>query len=169
MRLQRSSDGEGHDEEGSWTWQDTKKCFVEWNAVRDGSSLRWAEHGRGQVLAPLGGRYRTQEGAEGSWPLWSKKSWSTTKEGILAQVGLLLPLLALIVVLVFFLIVVEGGNDRGARDELTLGWLPAGSDYRRSIAECLRGDEFELGMKATRRILPHSAITPFPSLKMQRG
>ncbi|URE31809.1 hypothetical protein MUK42_06809 [Musa troglodytarum] len=149
MRLQRSSDGEGHDEEGSWTWQDTKKCFVEWNA--------------------LGGRYRTQEGAEGSWPLWSKKSWSTTKEGILAQVGLLLPLLALIVVLVFFLIVVEGGNDRGARDELTLGWLPAGSDYRRSIAECLRGDEFELGMKATRRILPHSAITPFPSLKMQRG
>ncbi|URE17325.1 hypothetical protein MUK42_02847 [Musa troglodytarum] len=36
------------------------------------------------------------------------------KERILAQVGLLLPLLALVVILVFFLTVAEGGSDGGA-------------------------------------------------------
>ncbi|URD88045.1 hypothetical protein MUK42_27065 [Musa troglodytarum] len=90
-------------------------------------------------------------------------------EGILAQVGLLLPLLALVVILVFFLTVTEDDSKGGAGDELVLGWIPTGSDCCRSIAECLAGDEFELGTEATCRILTHFAITPFPSLKMEQG
>ncbi|RWV78505.1 hypothetical protein BHE74_00031593 [Ensete ventricosum] len=99
------------------------------------------------------------------------RSWSTTKEGILAQVGLLLPLLALVVILVFFLIVVKSDSGRGAGDELALGWIPVGSDCHGSIAECLAGNEFELGVEAeaTLHILACSTITPFPSLKMERG
>ncbi|RRT58344.1 hypothetical protein B296_00032730 [Ensete ventricosum] len=91
------------------------------------------------------------------------------KEGILAQVGLLLPLLALVIILVFFLTVAEGGSGGGAEDELALGWIPFGFGCCGSIAEYLAGDEFELGMEATRRILACSAITPFPSQEMERG
>ncbi|URD94143.1 hypothetical protein MUK42_00776 [Musa troglodytarum] len=145
-----------HNEEGSWAWRDTKKHSVGWNAVGGKSSFRWVERDRGRR-------------AEGSWPLWSGRLRSTAKEGILTQVGLLLPLLALVVILVFFLTVAQGDNDGGTRDELTLGWIPVGCDYCKSITECLTGDEFELGTKATRRILACSAITPFPSLEMERG
>ncbi|URE24285.1 calcium-binding protein [Musa troglodytarum] len=87
------------------------------------------------------------------------------KEGVLAQVGVLLPLLALVVILVFFLTVVEGCNGGGAGDELVLSWIPARFDCHGSIAECLAGDEFELGMEAARRILDRSAITPFLSIE----
>ncbi|URE06151.1 hypothetical protein MUK42_21288 [Musa troglodytarum] len=83
--------------------------------------------------------------------MWSRRSPLTT-EGILAQVGLLLPLLALAVILAFFLRVDQGDSGEGARYELTLGWIPVESDYRGSIAECLTGDEFELGTKVTYRI-----------------
>ncbi|THU50914.1 hypothetical protein C4D60_Mb06t25400 [Musa balbisiana] len=91
------------------------------------------------------------------------------KEGILAQVGLLLPLLALAIILVFFLIIIEGGSSGGVRDELTLGWISTGSGCCESIVECLAGDKFELGMEATRRILARSAITPFPNTIFIQG
>ncbi|URE15191.1 Nuclear transcription factor Y subunit [Musa troglodytarum] len=71
------------------------------------------------------------------------------KEGILAQVGLQLPLLALAVILVFFLKIIEGSSDRGAGDDLALGWIPVGSGCRRSIVKCLARDEFKLGMEVT--------------------
>ncbi|RRT69397.1 hypothetical protein B296_00032239, partial [Ensete ventricosum] len=93
----------------------------------------------------LVGWRRTRSGAEGLWPLWSGRSRSMAKEGILAQVGLLLPLLALTVILVFFLTVAKGGNSGGAGDELALVWIPIGSNCHESIMECLAGDEFDLG------------------------
>ncbi|RWW82334.1 hypothetical protein BHE74_00009209 [Ensete ventricosum] len=98
--------------------------------------------------------------------IWSRL---TVKEGIMAQVGLLLPLLALVVVLVFFLTIAEGGSGGGAGDELALGWIPIRSDCRESIIECLTGDEFELGTDATRCILARSAITPFRLSRWKRG
>ncbi|RRT39278.1 hypothetical protein B296_00052516 [Ensete ventricosum] len=49
---------------------------------------------------------------------------------------------------VFFLIVVKSDSGRGAGDELALGWIPVGSDCHGSIAECLAGNEFELGVEA---------------------
>lgn len=91
------------------------------------------------------------------------------KEGIQAQVGLLLPLLALVVILVFFLTVAEGAGGEGAGDKLALGRISARSNYCRSIAEFLAGDEFKLGMEATHRILACSAITAFLFIKMERG
>ncbi|RRT85025.1 hypothetical protein B296_00005211 [Ensete ventricosum] len=81
----------------------------------------------------------------------------------------LLPLLALVVILIFFLTIAEGDNGGGAGDELSLGWILTISGCHESIAECLMGDEFELGMEATRRIPALSTITPFPSLEMERG
>ncbi|THU71359.1 hypothetical protein C4D60_Mb04t00560 [Musa balbisiana] len=119
-----------HDGEENWTWRGTKKRSVGRN--------------------PIGGRSSLHQEVEGSWTLWSGRSRSTTKEGILAQVGLPLPLLALAVILVFFLTIAKGGNSEGARDELALGWIPAGSDCRESIMEYLTRDEFELGMEMTR-------------------
>ncbi|RWW12454.1 hypothetical protein GW17_00023877, partial [Ensete ventricosum] len=80
-----------------------------------------------------------------------------------------LPLLALVVILVFFLTVAKGDSGKGAGDELTLGWIPDRSSCRGNIAECLVGDESELGTEATHRILARSAITPFLSLEMERG
>ncbi|RWW21059.1 hypothetical protein BHE74_00012888 [Ensete ventricosum] len=71
--------------------------------------------------------------------------------------------------MVFFLKVAEGDNDRRARDEIALGWIPAESGCRGNIAACLVGDEFELGTKATRHILARSIITTFLSLEMERG
>ncbi|URE46161.1 hypothetical protein MUK42_13803 [Musa troglodytarum] len=65
--------------------------------------------------------------------------------------------------------VAEGCSGGGARDELTLGWIPTRSGCRGTIAECLAGDGFELGMEAIRRIFARSAITPFLSLEMERG
>ncbi|CAL9151337.1 unnamed protein product [Musa hybrid cultivar] len=97
-----------HNEEESWTWRGTKKCSVGQNTVGGGSSLHWAEPYRGQ-------------GVKGSRTLWSGRLWSTMKEGILAQVGLSLPLLALTIILIFFLTIAEGGNGGGAGDELALG------------------------------------------------
>ncbi|CAL9071500.1 unnamed protein product [Musa hybrid cultivar] len=97
-----------HNGEESWTWQGTKKRSVGRNTVGGGSSLHWAKPYRGQ-------------GVKGSWTLWSGRLWSTMKEGILAQVGLPLPLLVLAIILVFFLTIVEGGNGGGAGDELALG------------------------------------------------
>ncbi|URD97545.1 hypothetical protein MUK42_22148 [Musa troglodytarum] len=82
-------------------------------------------------------------------------------EGNLAQVGLLLPLLTLVVILVFFLIVAKGGSDEGARDELALGWILTGSagDGLRSAS---RGISSSWGLRsASRCILACSAITPF--------
>ncbi|URE16040.1 hypothetical protein MUK42_12073, partial [Musa troglodytarum] len=91
-----------------------------------------------------------------------------TKEGILAQVGLLHPLIALAIILVFFT-VVEGNRDGGARDELTLGWIPTGSGYRESIVECLVGDEFDLGTKAPVASSPASPSPPFHLLRWEGG
>ncbi|URE06401.1 Rapid ALkalinization Factor (RALF) [Musa troglodytarum] len=98
--------------------------------------------------------------------------------------------------MVFVLIVVVGDSSGGTGDELALGWISAGSGYRKSIVECLAKDEFELRTEATHCILTHcnsipcsrhgasyyncrlddwanpysrscSAITPFPSLEIR--
>ncbi|THU43155.1 hypothetical protein C4D60_Mb00t07160 [Musa balbisiana] len=74
------------------------------------------------------------------------------------------PLLALAITLVFFLTVAEGGNGR-AGDELTLGWIPVGSNCHESITECLKGDDFELRTKATRRNLAHSYYINYNTLR----
>ena len=37
-----------HDGEWSWTWRDTKKRSVRWNAIGGGSSLHHAKRDRGQ-------------------------------------------------------------------------------------------------------------------------
>ncbi|CAL9185317.1 unnamed protein product [Musa hybrid cultivar] len=89
---------------------------------------------------------------------------------LIGKVGLLLPLLALAVILVFFLTIAEGGSGggAGAGDELAWGWIPAGSGCHGSIVECLAKDEFELGTEATHHILARSTITPFRSLEMKR-
>ncbi|RWW51477.1 hypothetical protein BHE74_00042170 [Ensete ventricosum] len=58
--------------------------------------------------------------------------------------------------LVFFLIVVEGGSGSGAGYELFLGWIPVGFNCCRSITECLARDEFEL---VTRRPRLHALLT----------
>ncbi|XP_064972116.1 rapid alkalinization factor-like isoform X2 [Musa acuminata AAA Group] len=76
-----------------------------------------------------------------------------------------LPRLALAVILVFFLVVAEGGSSGGAGDELAPGWIPAGSGCRGSIAECLAGEEFELGTEVTRRILARSYYISYNALR----
>ncbi|URD91603.1 hypothetical protein MUK42_01166, partial [Musa troglodytarum] len=120
------------------------------NTVGGGSLLRQAEHCRG----------RRDRGRCG---------WGGCDRWILAQVGLLLPLLTLAVILIFFLTIAEGDSDR--EREMSSPWVGSQPNptYHGSITECLMGDEFELGTGATCRIVAHSAITPFPSLVMETG
>ncbi|URE45028.1 Peptidase family M49 [Musa troglodytarum] len=105
-----------HDGEESWTWQDTKKHSIGQNVVG----------GRAIMVAMVG-------------------EVTVDGEGVLTQVGVLLPPFTLVIILVFFLTIAEGSSGGGVGDELTLCWIPARSGCYRSIAECLTGDEFELG------------------------
>lgn len=81
-----------HCGEESWTSWDMKKHSIGQNVV-----------GGGGIVAAVVGEV------------------AVDGEGILAWVGLLLRLLALTVILVFFLVVVEGDSGGGAGDELALG------------------------------------------------
>ncbi|KAJ8467183.1 hypothetical protein OPV22_029735 [Ensete ventricosum] len=53
----------------------------------------------------------------------------------------------------------------GVGDELPLGWIPALAGCRGSIAECLAGEEFDLGSEVTRRILATSSYISYGALK----
>ncbi|URD85172.1 hypothetical protein MUK42_27101 [Musa troglodytarum] len=49
--------------------------------------------------------------------------------------------------------------------ELPLGWIPSLSGCRGPIAECLAGEEFDLGSEAGRRILATSTYISYGALK----
>ncbi|THU64666.1 hypothetical protein C4D60_Mb01t28860 [Musa balbisiana] len=50
-------------------------------------------------------------------------------------------------------------------DELALGWIPVRSGCSGSVAECVAGEEFELGSEVTRRILARSYYISYAALR----
>ncbi|CAL9750283.1 unnamed protein product [Musa acuminata subsp. burmannicoides] len=56
-------------------------------------------------------------------------------------------------------------TDGGAGGDLPLGWIPSLSGCRGSIAECLAGEEFDLGSEVTRRFLATSSYISYGALK----
>ncbi|WOL18872.1 hypothetical protein Cni_G27669 [Canna indica] len=63
------------------------------------------------------------------------------------------PLFSVGVLLLLFAAAAAGGSGEGAGNDLSLGWVPAGTGCRGNIAECLAGEEFELGTELSHRIL----------------
>ncbi|XP_009393214.2 rapid alkalinization factor-like [Musa acuminata AAA Group] len=55
--------------------------------------------------------------------------------------------------------------DGGAGGDLPLGWIPSLSGCRGSIAECLAGEEFDLGSEVSRRFLATSSYISYGALK----
>ncbi|WOL03310.1 protein RALF-like 33 [Canna indica] len=53
----------------------------------------------------------------------------------------------------------------GAGGDLPLGWIPSLSGCRGTIAECLAGEEFDLGSEVSRRILATSSYISYGALK----
>ncbi|WOL15744.1 protein RALF-like 33 [Canna indica] len=53
----------------------------------------------------------------------------------------------------------------GAGGMLPLGWIPSLSGCRGTIAECLAGEEFELGSEVSRRVLATSSYISYGALK----
>ncbi|XP_074589348.1 protein RALF-like 33 [Curcuma longa] len=53
----------------------------------------------------------------------------------------------------------------GAVGDLPLGWIPSLSGCRGSIAECLAGEEFDLGSEVSRRILATSNYISYGALR----
>ncbi|CAL9114792.1 unnamed protein product [Musa textilis] len=53
----------------------------------------------------------------------------------------------------------------GAGGDLPLGWIPSLSGCRGSIAECLAGEEFDLGSEVSRRFLATSSYISYGALK----
>ncbi|XP_042422247.1 rapid alkalinization factor-like [Zingiber officinale] len=53
----------------------------------------------------------------------------------------------------------------GEPNALPLGWISSLSGCRGSIAECLAGDEFDLGSQASRRILATSGYISYGALR----
>ncbi|CAL9118225.1 unnamed protein product, partial [Musa acuminata var. zebrina] len=122
--------------------QDTKKSSVGRNAI-----------GGGGIVAAVVEEVMVDNEGRGPGPGWSA---AYLRRG---------SLLALIITLVFFLTVAEGGSDGGVGDELALGWIPIGSNCHESIAKWLTGDDFELRTKATRRILACSYYINYNALR----
>ncbi|KAG6487697.1 hypothetical protein ZIOFF_056292 [Zingiber officinale] len=55
--------------------------------------------------------------------------------------------------------------DQCQPNALPLGWISSLSGCRGSIAECLAGDEFDLGSQASRRILATSGYISYGALR----
>ncbi|RWW11017.1 hypothetical protein GW17_00025391 [Ensete ventricosum] len=100
---------------------------------------------------------------KGSWLLWSRRLRSIVKERVLAQVGVLLPLLALAAILVFFLTIVEGGSDRGAGESSP--W--AGFALDLAVAGALRSASRGMSSRwGRRRPIASSPAPPSPAFRL---
>ncbi|CAL9206886.1 unnamed protein product [Musa hybrid cultivar] len=55
------------------------------------------------------------------------------------------------------------GGESGS--QLPLGWIPSLSGCRGTVAECVAGDEFDLGSEVTRRILATSRYISYNALR----
>ncbi|XP_042413163.1 protein RALF-like 33 [Zingiber officinale] len=53
----------------------------------------------------------------------------------------------------------------GAAVDLPLGWIPALSGCRGTIAECLAGEEFDLGSEVSRRVLATTNYISYGALR----
>ncbi|XP_074560117.1 protein RALF-like 33 [Curcuma longa] len=53
----------------------------------------------------------------------------------------------------------------GAAADLPLGWIPALSGCRGTIAECLAGEEFDLGSEVSRRVLATANYISYGALR----
>ncbi|WOL09499.1 protein RALF-like 33 [Canna indica] len=71
--------------------------------------------------------------------------------------------LLLVPLLLSLLVAAAAAGEAGGA--LPLGWIPTLSGCRGTIAECLAGEEFDLGSKVTRRMLGTSNYISYVALK----